>query len=32
MIERIIKTTLKEIEELKYICRVYLGEKELKTK
>ena len=32
MIERIIETTLKEIEELKYICRVNIGEKELKTK
>ena len=32
MIERIMETTLKEIEELKYICRVYIGEKELKTK
>ena len=27
-----METTLKEIEELKYICRVYIGEREIKTK
>lgn len=32
IIERIMETTLKEIEELKYICRVYIGEREIKTK
>ena len=31
-IETIIEHNLSEIEDLKYICRVYIGHKELKTK
>ena len=32
MIETIIEHNLSDIEDLKYICRVYIGNKELKTK
>lgn len=31
-IERVIERKLNEIEELKYICRVYIGTKEIKSK
>jgi hypothetical protein len=31
LIERVIEIELKAIEELKYICRVYIGDKELKS-
>lgn len=31
MIEKVIEAKLAEIESLKYICRVYIGQKELKT-
>jgi len=31
-IERVIERKLNEIEELKYICRVYMGNKEIKSK
>lgn len=31
-IERVIEKKLNEIEELKYICRVYIGTKEIKSK
>ena len=31
MVEKVIEVKLAEIESLKYICRVYIGQKELKT-